>query len=326
MKTKGGKNSVIIYQTKSGGLELKGDVRHETIWATQAQIASIFGVTSQNITMHVKNIYAQNELDQRSTCKESLQVQKEGNRLIKRTVREYNLDVLIAVGYRINSVVGTQFRQWATKTLRQHITEGFTINKKRLGKNYDKFLHAVEEVKKLLPASGAVDTESTLELVKLFAGTWFSLDAYDKSALPTRGATKKQVRFTADDLTAALAELREELLKKGEATELFGTERDRDSIGGIIGNVFQTFGGDYVYPTLEEKAAHVLYFIVKNHPFVDGNKRSGAFAFVWFLRRAKLLDLTRMTPLALTALTLLVAESKPKEKERMIGLVLLLLK
>ncbi len=327
MKTKGGKSNVfIIYQTKSGALELKGDFSHETIWATLDQIAAVFDRDKSVISRHLRNIYKEKELDIRATVAKNATVQKEGNREVQRTIEYYNLDAIISVGYRVNSRTATQFRQWATKTLREHITKGFTINKKRLAKNYEQFLTAVEQVKKLLPSGGAVDAESALELVKLFAGTWLSLDAYDKASLPTTGVTKKQVRFTATDLDHALKELRQELIRKGEATELFGTERSRDSVAGILGNVFQSFGGKDVYPTAEEKAAHILYFIIKNHPFVDGNKRSGAFAFVWFLRRAKLLDLSRITPEALTALTLLVAESNSKDKVRMIGLVLLLLK
>ncbi len=326
MKTKGGKSNLVIYQAKSGALELKGDFAHETIWATQAQIAKAFEVDVRTINEHIKNVYRTGELQEKATIRNFRIVQKEGKREIVRDIKHYNLDTILSVGYRVNSKRATLFRQWATKTLRTHIVDGFTINKKRLAKNYEQFLTAVEQVKKLLPSGGAVDVESALELVKLFAGTWLSLDAYDKALLPTTGVTKKQVRFTATDLDRALKELRHELIRKGEATELFGTERSCDSVAGILGNVFQSFGGKDVYPTAEEKAAHILYFIIKNHPFVDGNKRSGAFAFVWFLRRAKLLDLSRITPEALTALTLLVAESNSKDKSRMIGLVLLLLK
>jgi death-on-curing family protein len=160
----------------------------------------------------------------------------------------------------------------------------------------------------------------------MFASTWLSLDAYDKESLPKGGSIKRRAGITADTLTKALESLRSELIRKKEAGELFGTERQKDSIGAIVGNIFQTFSGKELYPTLEEKAAHLLYFVVKNHPFVDGNKRSGAFAFVWFLQRVKILDTGKITPEALTALTLLVAESNPKDKDRMIGLVLLLLR
>jgi prophage maintenance system killer protein len=321
----GKKHAVIVYQGKDGSIELNADVNKNTLWATQAQIAQIFDTTPQNITLHLKNIYKENELLQSSTCKDFLQVQKEGGRVVKRKLKFYNLDAIISVGYRINSVSGTKFRQWATKTLRSHIVDGYTINKKRLAKNYDAFLKAVEEVKALLPSGGVVDAVNAMELVKMFAGTWLSLDAYDKSSLPKSGATKRQVEFTAEELKAALQKLKHELMSKGEATDLFGSERGGESVAGIVGNVFQTFGGKDVYPTVEEKAAHLLYFMVKNHPYVDGNKRSGAFAFVWFLKQAGILNPARLTAEALTALTLFVAESSPKDKEKMTGLVLVLL-
>ncbi len=156
---------------------------------------------------------------------------------------------------------------------------------KRLAQNYEEFLQAVETVKKLIPESdGQVKAKDALELVKLFATTWLSLDAYDKSTLPKTGASKKQIKISAQELQDAIAQLRADLIKKGEASELFAQERQNDTLAGIYGNVLQTAFGKNVYGTLEEKAAHLLYFIVKNHPFVDGNKRSGAFAFVWFLQ------------------------------------------
>jgi len=241
-------------------------------------------------------------------------------------VEYFNVDLILSVGYRVNSKQATLFRKWATEVLRRHIIEGYTINKKVIAGNYGAFLKAVDGVKQLLPESGNVDAGSALELVRMFAATWFSLDAYDKSNFPISGAARKQVVFTAHELTEALSELRAELIAKEIATDIFGAERSVGSISGIVGNVFQSFGGKDVYATMEEKAAHLLYFIVKNHPFLDGNKRSGAFAFVWFLKRAKLLDAAQLTPEALTALTLLVAESKSSDKGKIIGLVLLLLR
>jgi len=317
---------VVVYRAKNGAIELRADASQETIWATQKDIARIFGVTPQNITIHLKRIFKQGELKVASTCKESLQVQTEGKRKIKRKLKEYNLDVLIAVGYRINSVVGTKFRQWATKTLRKHIVDGYTINPKRLENNYEQFLRAVEDVKKLLPADLNIGTSDVMELIKMFASTWFSLDAYDKSKLPKSGMNKKQVEFATEELWEALAELKKDLLRKKETTELFAQEKRSGNLDGIVGSVFQSVFGKDAYPTLEEKAAHLLYFVVKNHPFTDGNKRSGAFAFVWFLRQVNILNISKFTPETLTALTLLIAESNPKEKSRMIGLVLLLLK
>ncbi|MEN9852461.1 MAG: hypothetical protein RI996_404 [Candidatus Parcubacteria bacterium] len=320
------KSGVVLYKTRSGGVELRVDNTQETVWATQAQIAEVFGVTPQNITMHLRNIYEQSELEEKATCKESLQVQNEGKRQVTRKVKEYNLEVLIAVGYRINSVIGTKFRQWATQTLKQHITKGYTINKHTIGENWNEFTDAVETIKKILPKEyQALTSEQTLDLVSLFARTWLSLDAYDKSSLDLKKPTKRSVSFTAHELTLAITDLKVKLIKKGEATELFAVDRNKDSIESIVGSVMQSFGGAAVYPSVEEKAAHLLYFIVKNHPFADGNKRSGAFAFVWFLEKCKRLDIGKMSPEALTALTLLVAESDPMNKENVVKLIMKLI-
>jgi prophage maintenance system killer protein len=317
------KKEIIIYQSKSGAIEFKGDFKKETLWASLEQITTLFGRDKSVISRHIKNIFNDKELDENSVVAFFATTAADGKTY---QVEYFNLDIIISVGYRVNSATATKFRQWATKTLRQHILEGYTINKRQIAKNYDVFLRAVDDVKKLLPAGGIIKTEDVLELIKMFASTWLSLDAYDKETLPKTGATKKQVKITAANITGALSELRNELIVKKEASDLFGQERQKDNAAGIIGNIFQSFGGIDLYPTAEEKAAHLLYFMIKNHPFIDGNKRSGAFAFVWFLRQAGILDTNRLTPEALTALTLLVAESNPKDKERMVGLVLMVLK
>jgi hypothetical protein len=318
-------NQIVVYQAKSGALELRADASRETFWLTQQQVAGVFNVQKAAISKHVKNIFESGELDKRSTVSILETIQREGGRLITRNVEHYNLDLVLSVGYRVNSKQATLFRQWATKTLRRYIVNGYAINRSRIAKNYQQFLEAVEQVKQLLPSGAAIDTQSVLELVNAFADTWLSLDAYDKGKLPTKGATKKRVSLTGEKLKTGLSAFRLALADKGEATEHFGMERDAGSIEGIVGNVMQSFGGKEVYGTVEEKAAHLLYFMVKNHPFVDGNKRSGAYAFVWFLRQANILDATRLTPPALTALTLLVAESDPKDKAKMIGLIMALL-
>lgn len=312
-------DKINIYQAKNGSIELKTDVAKNTIWATQAQIAELFEIDRSVATKHIGNILKDKEVDEKRN------VQKMHIANSDKLVAFYSLDIILAVGYRSNSGKAIQFRQWATKTLRSHIVEGYTINKKRLARNYDGFLRILEQIKGLLPAGGGVDAASAMELVKMFANTWLSLDAYDKSKLPKSGLTKKQVDFTAEELNKALENLKDELIAKGEASALFGVERGRQSLAGIVGNVFQGFGGEDLYPTVEEKAAHLLYFMVKNHPFTDGNKRSGAFVFVWFLNRAGILNPARLTAEALTALTLFVAESHPKEKEKMVGLILMLL-
>ncbi len=326
MKTKIFKNNVIIYQSKSGAIELRGDFSRETVWATRMEMGEIFGVNPQAITKHLHNIYTERELVRRATSSKMELVQNESGRMVKREVDIYNLDAMIAVGYRISSPVGTRFRQWATKTLRAHIVDGYTINRTRIAKNYETFLDAVEKAKLLLPQSDTVDAKSALDLIKLFADTWVSIDAYDKDSFPTSGVSKKQVRVTADDLLQSLAEFKAELQKSGQTGDLFGAERKVGSVAGIVGNVFQSFGGKELYPTFDEKAAHLLYFIIKNHPYSDGNKRHGAFAFIWFLRKTGLLRTEKMTPTALTALTLFIAESDPAHKSRMIGLVLMLLR
>jgi len=274
----------IVYQSKSGALELKTDKEHETIWLTQEQMVSLFDVQKAAISKHLKNIFDSDELQEKSTVS-ILETVTKNNKLYK--IKHFNLDAVLSVGYRINSKKATHFRQWATKTLKEHIQKGYTINRHRIKTNYDEFLKAVADVKSIA-AGEAVDKDDVLELVTLFADTWFSLDAYDRDALASSGATKKKVALTASKLARALTDLKKNLIAKGEATDLFGAERMQDSISGIVGNVMQSFGGEDLYPAIEEKAAHLLYFIIKNHPFVDGNKRSGAYAFVWFLQQAKI--------------------------------------
>jgi prophage maintenance system killer protein len=318
-------DNIVIYQNKSGALELKGDFEHDTLWANLQQIANLFELDKSGISRHIDNIYQTGELNKSSTVAVFATVQKEGGRRIVRKMRYYNLDMILSVGYRVNSKKATKFRQWATKTLRQHITEGYTFNKNQLAKNYQLFLKAVEDVKATLPSSGQVRTEDALELVKLFASTWFSLDAYDKTVLPKGGTTSASIIVTSEELNKALKKLKGELLTRNEATELFGRETYPESLRGIIGNIFQSFNGKEIYPTLEAKAAHFLYLIVKNHPFVDGNKRSGAFAFIWFLRKANILNTAKLTPEALTALTLFVAESSPSDKEKIINLIMMII-
>ncbi len=317
------KNNLVIYQAKNGAIELRGDSKHETIWATQAQIAEVFGVNIRTISEHFVNIFKTKELDKNSVIRNFRNTANDGKTY---NTQFYSLDAIISVGYRVNSKTATEFRKWATKTLKEHITKGYTINKKQIAKNYESFMQAVASVQSLLPEHVLLDPKTILELIKEFSSTWMSIDAYDKEKLISIGFTKKSVKFSAIELNEAIKNLRSELLKKGEASDIFATERNAGSIEGIIGNVMQSFGGQDVYKTLEEKAAHLLYFMVKNHPFVDGNKRSGAFAFIWFLRRTNIKGGKNINPNALTALTLLIAESNPEKKDQMVGLVTQFLK
>ncbi len=317
--------TTVVYQTDDGAIALQGDLQNETMWASQREMAQLFKVTPQNITTHIRQVFKDGELEEASTCKESLQVRQEGKRQVKRKLKVYNLDVMIAVGYRVNSVVGTSFRKWATKTLKQHITQGYTINPRRIARNYDTFLHAVEEVKALAQDNRQLQTDDVLALVTAFAHTWFSLESYDEDKLPTQGSNRSSIQLEAGELYKAVAVLKQDLIAKGQATPLFAQEKREGGLQGIVGNIYQSAFGEDVYPTLEEKAANLLYFIIKNHPFNDGNKRTAAFAFIWFLQKAGIDFKGRLTPEALTSITLLIAESNPASKERMIGLVILLL-
>lgn len=319
------RQKAVVFQAKSGAIELRGDFARETVWATQAQIAAAFLVDVRTVNEHIQNILKTHELTKKATIRNFRIVQKEGKRHIERDVQHYNLDMIVSVGYRINSKKATLFRQWATKTLRSYIVDGYVVNKKRIAQNYAQFAAVVQEVQKLLPESSTMGATDAMELVSLFADTWLSLDAYDKGELPKGKLTKKKVQMTADIVGTHLTQFKVALQSRGKASELFGAERHHGAVSGIVGNVMQSFGGREVYPSAEEKAAHLLYFMVKNHPFSDGNKRSGAYAFVWFLQHAGILDVRRLTPSALTALTILVAESDPAHKDRIVQLILSLI-
>jgi prophage maintenance system killer protein len=311
----------VIYQASNGAIELRGDVQHETLWATLDQIADVFGRDKSVISRHLKNIFVEKELNKDSVVAKTATTASDGKIY---QVEYYNLDAIISVGYRVNSKTATMFRQWATKTLREYITYGFVLNKKRISKNYQSFLQAIEKVRILIPEKSSFQAGDALSLVTLFADTWFSLNAYDTEKFSTK-TTKRKISVTTQELIGDVVVLKRELLKKLEAGEVFAVERSKGGLESIFGNVMQSFGGEDVYPSLSEKAAHILYFIVKNHPFIDGNKRVGAFSFVWFLQKAKALNIHTLTPHALTALTLLIAESSPKDKDKMIGLVRMLL-
>jgi len=320
MKKKQAKNNIVIYQAKNGAIELRGDFSHKTIWATQAQIVGLFKVNQSVVSRHINNIFKDGEVVKKSN------MQKMHIANSDKPVALYSLDIILSVGYRTNSKIAIEFRKWANKTLKDHITKGYTINKKQIGKNYDAFMKSVSDIQALLPEHITLDPKMVLELIKEFANTWISLGAYDKETLKIIGASKRVIKFSGKELAGAINNLRLELLEKGEATDIFAQERTAGSVEGIVGNVMQSFNNKNVYKTAEEKAAHLLYFMVKNHPFIDGNKRSGAFAFVWFLRKNKIKGNKNINPATLTALTLLIAESNPKKKDQMVALITQLLK
>lgn len=311
--------NIVIYQAKNGAIEFRGDIDRETIWATQAQIAEVFGVERSVVTKHINNILHSKEVDKKS----NVQILHIANS--DKPVKFYSLDIILAVGYRTNSARAIIFRKWTSDLIKTYLTKGYVLNKKQIQKNHEEFLKTINSIQELLPEHINLDPKSILELVKEFSSTWKSLDAYDKESLTKIGATKKSIQISSEELLQSILILKNDLLKKGEATDIFAQERNPKSIEGIIGNVMQSFGGQSVYPTAEEKSAHLLYFMVKNHPFVDGNKRSGAFAFIWFLRKVGVKGYKNINPSTLTALTILIAESKPEKKDQMVALITQLL-
>jgi len=312
---------LLIYQGKDWEIILKEDSKNETIWASQKQISDVFGIDRTVVTKHISKIFKDEEVDEKSN------VQKMHIANSDKPVKFYNLDIILAVGYRTNSAKAIEFRKWATKTLKEHITQGFTINENRLQQNYDKFMQAVEDVKKILPEnSEIIKNKDILELVKSFANTWFNLETYDEDKLPTEGFTIKDLEINSEELYEDVEKFKQDLIEKWQATKLFAEEKNKDSLKWILWNVFQTFDWKYVYPTIEEKAAHLLYFVVKNHPFTDWNKRTWAFSFIWFLQKVGFEFREKITPEALTVMTLMLAESNPKDKEKIVGLIILLLK
>lgn len=280
-------------------------------------------------------MYKEGELDEKATCKDSLQVQIEGSRSIQRSIKEYNLDAIIAVGYRINSVVGTSFRKWATKTLREYITKGIVLNEKRFKESH---INTLRDIQKTVAFIQEValrkqldqdEMKSLLSVVRDYAHSWELLDQYDKGDVVVASSKKKTKPLDYESVRNALDTLREELIKKGEAGDLFSKERD-GTFQGILKTIHQTFDGKELYASLEEKAANLLYFVIKDHPFFDGNKRSGAFLFIWFLQINKVLfrknGERKINDGALVALALLVAQSDPRDKEQMVALTTQLIK
>ena len=327
------RGEVVIYKTEGGRDAIDVRLENETVWLSQKQMAVLFQKTIPNINIHIGRIYSEKELEMGSTIKESLIVQTEGDRKIARKLTMYNLDVIISVGYRVNSKSGTQFRIWATNVLRDHLVKGYTVNKKALARTtaniaeLQKTITLVTNVRDKKLSSD--EAQGLLTIIKQYADTWTTLEAYDSEKLEKRTSSKKSVSLTFEEASAKLGELKKELVRKGEAGDLFAAEQDH-GLEQLLGAVDQTFGGRELYPSIEEKAAHLLYFTIKDHPFIDGNKRSGAFLFLEFLRRNNALyknnRAIKISDTALIALALLIAEGKPREKERMIVLIMNLLK
>lgn len=319
---------IAIYQAPSGAVEVRLDTSKETIFLTQQQVGELFNVQKAAVSKHAKNIFESGELNKKSTVSVLETVQTEGKRKITRKIEYYNLDLILSIGYRVNSRNATKFRQWATKTLHQHIMAGFTINKKRLLEANNKFHELQEAILFLKKQSGKEllkgQEREIINLLADYSKTLSLLEQYDKGKLEAKKGKKTKFILKYNDCVRIVAELKKELVAKKEASDLFGQERGR-SFEGIIKSLYQTFSKKELYPTIEDKAAHILYLIIKDHPFSDGNKRSGAFLFVYFLDKCVYLyskaGEKKISDNALTALALLVAESDPKEKETMIKII-----
>jgi len=313
---------IVLYKAKDGRTSLDVRLDQDTVWLTQKQMAELFGKNTDTIGLHIRNTYQENELEEAPTTEECSVVQFEGKRHVSRMIRFYNLDVIISVGYRVKSQQGTQFRIWATQVLREHILQGYTLNEKRLKSEVSRLaeLRNAFDVMGRILAEKSVSADEAQGLLKVITDYSLALrllDQYDHQQLRMNGTTQT-ARFdlTYESATAAIARMQATM---GDlAGGLFGREKDK-GLASAIGAVYQTFGGHDVYPSLEEKAAHLLYFVVKNHAFVDGNKRIAAFLFIWYLDANGILYRAdggkRLADNALVALTLLIAESKPAEKD-----------
>jgi len=324
---KNDKNVIQIYQSADGQTQIDVRFEQDTIWLSQAQMAELFEKDSDTISLHLKNIYESEELDQQATTEESSVVRQEGKRKVKRTIKFYNLDAIISVGYRVNSIKGTQFRIWATQRLHEYLTKGYTLNQQRFEQNAQELEAALSLIKKTAQSHAVTAEVGTglVEIVSRYTQTFLWLQRYDEGLLNEPQGQAGGALQTETEAKQALESLKVNLIQRGEATDLFAKERS-DGLSSILGNLEQTVFGEPAYPSIESKAAHLLYFIVKNHPFTDGNKRSGAFLFVDFLHRNKRLLDEKNQPVindtGLAALTLLVAESAPDQKETLIRLIM----
>ena len=310
-------NNIELFRSNDGMVALPVAFDGDTVWLTRRQMADLFGVTPQNVTLHMKNVYISGELLESATSKKSLLVQIEGRRQIERSVVLYNLDAVISVGYRVNSSRATQFRIWATGVLKDYLIKGAALNKKRL----QQLGQAVEVMKR---ASNSLDAEQILDVVETYSAALDLLDDYDHQCIGKPKTSTRSVELTYEDCRAFI-----DNMKFKADSALFGNEKD-GSFKSALGAVYQSFGGKDLYPSAQEKAANLLYLVTKNHGFSDGNKRIAAGLFLYFLSRNKLMfrkdGSKRIADHTLVALTVMIAESRPEEKEMMVNLVMTFLK
>lgn len=318
---------ILIYEDAEKAVDVRLDEGHDTVWLTQRQMGEVFETTPENVLMHLKNIFNDEELTKEATAKDFLVVRQEGRRQVRRNIQHYNLDAIISVGYRVNSRRAVRFRQWATRVLREHLTQGWTLHQQRFEANARELEAAMALVRKAAHSSALDLTggRGLVDIVARYAQTFLLLQRYDEGLLSDPEVQAGGRLPSLETARSALNELKAELMGRGEATELFARDRS-DGLASLLGNLDQSVFGEPAYPSIESKAAHLLYFVIKNHPFADGNKRSAAFLFVDFLHRnGRLLSATGepvINDVGLAALTLLVAESDPANKETMIRLIM----
>ena len=322
------KGDIIIYKPKSKEVEIRVRLEKETIWLALNEIATLFDTDKSGISRHIKNIYENKELDKKATVAKITTVQKEGSRGIKRNIEYYNLDIILSVGYRVNSKQATQFRIWATRTLKQHILQGYTINQKRLSETQTKFKELQNAItflqkksrKKLLKGQ----EKEILDLLGEYSKTLSILEQYDKRKVKKTKGQRGKFVLTYYNCKDIIIKIKENLMTKKEASNFFGIEIEK-KFESAVENLRQTFAKKELYRTIEEKAAHLLYLTIKDHPFIDGNKRIASFLFIYFLDKNDYLyrknGEKKINDNALVALALLIAESNPKEKDILIGIV-----
>ncbi len=310
-----------------GEVEVNVKLKDETVWITQKQMCELFGRDKSVISRHIKNIFKSGELDKNSTVAKIATVQREGNREVVREVEYYNLDVIISVGYKVNSKKATRFRQWATKILKDYILKGYSLNQKKLKENFEEFRKEIELLQKTIKHQniGEIEAKGFLDIITKYSKSWILLNQFDENRLKTPKGREAKFILDYEEARQEIENLKQDLISKKEASELFGMERE-SSFKGIIRNIYQTFGGIDLLASIEEKAANLFYYIVKDHPFVDGNKRIGAFMFVLFLNKNNYLydekGELKINSNALVSLALLIAHSKPNEKDLIIKLIM----
>ena len=317
-------NQIIIYQTDDDQTQIDVRLENETVWLTQAQMAELFQTDRTSIVRHINKIYADDELDRDSTCAKIAQVQKEGQRTVRRSIPYFNLDMIISVGYRVNSKRGVKFRQWANRVLKQYLIKGYAINERLHHEQIGELRQLVQVVGRTLQhreQGNTIETQDLLDVVVDYTYALDTLDNYDYERL-TIDKTTKVAAFHATYENAM--EQIQRLRDKFGASVLFGNEKD-DSFKSSIGQIYQTFDGDELYPSVEEKAAMLLYLVTKNHSFSEGNNRIAATLFLLFLNNNKILynsdGSKRIADSTLVALTLMIAESKTEEKDVMVKVV-----